>query len=130
MTAFAKICNINRMTAGKATFGTKAAKEEHQARQITTSLDNLANTMIQKNATINNLIASNAQLAQALKEMQAAMVCMFPSGQMHPSPYQAPAWLPTSPEAAAPPAASLAPPPATMGPCPTHWGSVKPTWDK
>jgi hypothetical protein len=43
-------------------------------------LDNLANALIQKNVTIDNLIASNAQLAQALQEMQAAMVRMFPAG--------------------------------------------------
>jgi hypothetical protein len=29
--AFAEMHNINRMTAGKATFGTNAAEEEHQA---------------------------------------------------------------------------------------------------
>jgi hypothetical protein len=46
MAAFAKMRNINRMTAGKATFGTNAAEEEHQARQITASLDNLANALI------------------------------------------------------------------------------------
>ena len=46
MAAFAQIHNINRMTAGKATFGTNAAEEEHQARQITASLDNLANALI------------------------------------------------------------------------------------
>jgi hypothetical protein len=112
--AFAKMCNINHMTAGKAAFGTNSAEEEeHQARKITASLDNLANTLIQKNVTINNLIASNAQLAQALQEMQAAMVHMFPAGQMHASPYQPPTWVPTPADAAVPPTASPALPPAT-----------------
>ncbi len=123
--------DINRMTAGKAAFGANAAEQGHQACQITALLDNLANTSIQKNMTIDNLIASNAQLAQALQELQAAMVRMFLASQMHASPYQPPVWVPTPLEAAAPPAASPAPPPVTMGPRPSHWGSVKPAcWDK
>jgi hypothetical protein len=80
--------------------------------------------------TIKNVVASNAKLAQALQEMQAAMVRMFPTGQVHPFSYQPPTWLPTPPEAAAPPTASPTPPPAMMGPHLTHWGSVKPAWDK
>jgi hypothetical protein len=128
--AFAEMLNINRMTVGEAAFSANAAEEEHQARQITESLNNIANASIHKNATINNLIASNPQFVQALQEMQAAIVRMFPIGQAHASPYQPPTWLPTPPEAAAPPAASLAPPPATTGLHPSHWGSVKPTWDK
>jgi hypothetical protein len=79
--------DINRMMSGMAAFGANAAEEEHQACQITALLDNLANASISKNVTINNLIASNAQLAQALQEMQTAMVHMFPSGQPHPAPY-------------------------------------------
>ncbi len=55
--------DINCMMAGKAAFGANAAEEEHQAGQITPLLDNLANALIKKNATINNLVASNAQLA-------------------------------------------------------------------
>jgi hypothetical protein len=55
--------DINRMTAGKAAFRANAAEEEHQAHQITALLENLANTLIQKKATFNNLVASNAQLA-------------------------------------------------------------------
>jgi hypothetical protein len=82
------------------------------------------------NATIDNLVASNAQLAQALQEMQAAMVRTFPTGQAHASPYQPPMWLPTPLTAAAPPATSPVPRPATMGPRPSHWGSVEPAWDK
>jgi hypothetical protein len=77
--------NINRMMAGEAAFGASTAEKEHQARQITALLDNLANALIQKNATIDNLVASNAQLVQALQEIQAAMVHMFPASQMHAS---------------------------------------------
>ncbi len=73
--------DINRMMAGESAFGANAAEKEHQARQITASLDNLANPSIKKNTTIDNLVASNAQLAQALQDMQAATVRMFPSGQ-------------------------------------------------
>ncbi len=136
MSTFAKIGDINSMTSGNAAFGANAAEEEHQACQITESLDNLANVLIQKNVTIDNLVASNAQLAQALQEMQAAMVRMFPAGQPHPAPYQAPAsyqppaWVPNPLEAAAPPAALPVPTLATRGPHPTNWGAVKPAWDK
>ncbi len=136
MDAFAEMRDINHMTLGKAAFGANAAEEEHQARQITTLLSNLANALVQKNIMINNLVVSNAQLAQALQELQAAMVRMFPTGQPHPTPYQAPAscqppaWVPYPPEAAAPPAALPAPTQATRGPRPSYWGAVKPAWDK
>jgi hypothetical protein len=123
--------DINCMTVGEAAFGANAAEEEHQARQITALLNNLVNASIQKNVTIDNLVASNAQLAQALQEMQAAMVRMFPASQTHTQlPYQPPTWVPNPLEAATPPAASPAPTPATRGPRPSHWGSVKPAWDK
>jgi hypothetical protein len=62
-TAFAKTCNINRMTAGKSAFGANTTEEDQQAWQITASLDNLANALIQKNRMINNLVTSDAQLA-------------------------------------------------------------------
>jgi hypothetical protein len=50
------------MMAGKAAFGANTAEEEHQAYQISASLDNHANALIQKNATIDNIVAANAQL--------------------------------------------------------------------
>ncbi len=129
--AFTEMRNINHMTAGEAAFGTNAAEKEHQACQITASLNNLPNAMIQKNVTIDNLVASNAQLAQALQEMQAAMGRMFSAGQMHAQlPYKPPMWVPNPPEAAAPPTASPDPTLATRGPRPSHWGSVKLAWDK
>jgi hypothetical protein len=117
------------MRVGKAAFGANTAEEEHQAHKITTLLDKLANALIQKIATIDNLVASNAQLVQALQEMQAAMVRMFPASQTHASPYQPPTRVSTPPKAAVPPAAS----PAhhrQSGPRSSHWGSVKSTWDK
>jgi hypothetical protein len=85
--ALAKMCNINSMTAGEAAFGANAAEEEHQSCQITALLNNLANALIQKNVTTNNLVASNTQLTQALQEMQATMVHTFSAGQPHPTPY-------------------------------------------
>ncbi len=47
--AFAKMHDINCMTAGESTFGTNAAEEEEQGRLIALSLNNLANASIQKN---------------------------------------------------------------------------------
>jgi hypothetical protein len=60
MAVFARMRNINCMTSGEAAFGTNAAEEEHQARQITALLNSLANTLIQKNITINNLVTTRA----------------------------------------------------------------------
>ncbi len=119
------------MTAGKAAFGANAAEEEHQACQITALLKNLTNTLIHKNLTMDKLVASIAQLAQALQEMQAAMVRMFPASQTHAQlHYQPPTWVPNPPEAAVPPAAPPALTMAKRGLRLFHWGSVKPAWDK
>jgi len=49
--AFAKMRDISRMTTGETTFGANQAVEIEQAQQMATSLDNLANVSIQKNAT-------------------------------------------------------------------------------
>jgi hypothetical protein len=62
MAAFAKMWDINRMMSGKAAFGADAAEEDHQACQNAASLDNLANALIQKNVTTDNLVASSVQL--------------------------------------------------------------------
>jgi hypothetical protein len=48
------------MTATKTTFGANAAEEEAQGRQIATSLEHLANALVQKNATIDQLVVTNA----------------------------------------------------------------------
>jgi hypothetical protein len=60
--AFAKMCDINCMMAGGSTFNANAMEEEEQACQIALSLNNLANGSIQKNLTIDSLVAPNAQL--------------------------------------------------------------------
>jgi hypothetical protein len=82
--AFAEMHDINCMTAGEAAFDANAAKEEHQACQITMLLNNLANASIQKNVTINNLIASNAQLLQALQEETRLKTWFGEMGKMRP----------------------------------------------
>jgi hypothetical protein len=62
--AFAEMRDINCMTAGESAFGANAAEEKEQAHQIALSLDNLANASIQKNSTIDSLVATNAQLSK------------------------------------------------------------------
>jgi hypothetical protein len=44
--AYAKMSDINCMTAGESTFGANAAEEEEQGRLIALSLNNLANASI------------------------------------------------------------------------------------
>jgi hypothetical protein len=56
--AFAKMCAINRMTASDTVFGANQATKLDQAQQRASSLNNLANTTIQKNTTIENLVAT------------------------------------------------------------------------
>jgi hypothetical protein len=75
--AFAKIRYISRMTTGETTFGTNQAAEMEQAQQMTTSLDNLANASIQKNATINNLVTTNAALSKAIQDIQCTLSKMM-----------------------------------------------------
>ncbi len=58
--------NISCMTAGKTTFGANQAAKLKQAQQMASSLDNLADTTIQKNTTIKNLVAPNATLTKAI----------------------------------------------------------------
>jgi hypothetical protein len=52
--AFAEMHDINRMTAGNTAFGANQVDKLNQAQQTASSLDNLANTTIQKNTTIKN----------------------------------------------------------------------------
>jgi hypothetical protein len=56
------------MTTGDSTFGANQAAEIEQAQQMATSLDNLTNAPIQKNATINNLVATNAALSRDIQD--------------------------------------------------------------
>ena len=121
--AFAEMRDINRMTAAESGFGANAAEEEAQGRQIATSLEHLANASIQKNATIDQLVATNAQLMQALESLQTSMSRIFTHGT--PLPAHPPtAVTPWAPPTSAPPATGVA------GPRPAHWGHTKPDWDK
>jgi hypothetical protein len=127
---FAEMRDINRMMAGESAFGANAMEEEEQARQIALSLNNIANASIQKNLTIDSLIAKNAQLMQALADMQIAMACMIPPGQAPPYSGTAPTSGPNPPPAAAPPVAPAPPAAGVLSQRPSHWGIVKPNWDK
>jgi hypothetical protein len=128
--AFAKMRNINCMTAGESALGGNAAEEEEQARQIASSLDNLANASIQKNLTTDSLIATNAQLTQALADMQIVIACMIPPG--HPPPYLGTvlAWGANPPPAAAPSVASAPQTASVLSQRPSYWGNIKPNWNK
>jgi hypothetical protein len=66
---FAKMRDISRITTGDTTFGANQAAEIEQAQQMATSLDNLANASIQKNATIDNLVATNAAFSKAIQDI-------------------------------------------------------------
>ena len=68
--AFAKMRNINQMTAGDTAFGLIQAAKLKQVQQMASSLNNLANASIQKNTTIRNLVATNATLAKAIIDIQ------------------------------------------------------------
>jgi hypothetical protein len=122
--------NINCMMAGESAFGANTAEEEEQAHQIALSLNNLANASIQKNSTIDSLVATNAQLMQALADMQITMACMIPP--RHPPLYSGtvPAWGPNPPPTMAPPAAPAPPAVGVLSQRLSHWGVVKPNWDK
>ena len=103
--------------------GANAAEEEAQGRQIATSLEHLISASIQKNATIDQLVATNAQLIQTLELLQASMSRMFAHG--NPLPALPPTTLtPWAPPTSAPPATG------TAGLRPAHWGQTKPDWDK
>jgi hypothetical protein len=59
--------NINRMTFGNSAFANQAAAQEFvQADKMAASLDNLANTSIQKSNTIDKLVAANQQQAKII----------------------------------------------------------------
>jgi hypothetical protein len=130
--AFAKMWDINHMTAAKTTFWANAAEEEAQGRQIAASLKHLANASVQKNATINQLVATNAQLMQALESMQALELMQASMSRMYGHGSLAPDHKPASP-ATWPAPTPVPPAPAPVGtpvPRPAHWGPTKLDWDK
>jgi hypothetical protein len=115
--AFAEMRDISRMTTGDTTFGANQAAEIEQAHQMATSLDNLANASIQKNATIDNLVATNAALSKAIQDIQRTLATMMTAHTPAPG---APALTtpPGQPTGNTPPAR------------PSHWTTVKPAWDR
>jgi hypothetical protein len=110
--AFAKLHDINRLTAGNTVFGANQAAKLNQAQQMASSLDNLANTTIQKNTTIKNLVATNATLTKAITDIQLSIAPMCAGS------------VPTSPTPTAP-AQSM-----EAHVRPSHWSNTKPAWDK
>jgi hypothetical protein len=109
--AFTEMCDINHMTAGNTGFGANQATKLEQAQQMASSLKNLANITIQKNTTIENLVATNATLTKGITDIQLSIARMFASG------------VPTSP----------APSPTPMTEArvhPSHRSNTKPAWDK
>ena len=105
--------DISRMTTVDTTFGANQAAEIEQAQQMATSLDNLANASIQKNATIDNLVATNAALSKAIQDIQRTLATMMTA------------------HTPAPGAPALTPPPGQpTGDRPSHWATVKPAWDR
>ncbi len=102
--AFAEMRDINRMTTDNLTFANQAASQEIvQAEIMAALLDNLANASIQKNDTIDKLVATNQQQAKTIANLTEAIAKL---------------------KAGSPPMEQR------LG-CanPLHWRSTKPAWD-
>jgi hypothetical protein len=110
--AFAEMHDISRMTTSKTTFGAYQAAEMEQAQQMATSLDNLGDASIQKNATIDNLVATSAALSKAIQDIQCTFATMMTNQTPTPG-------MPTLPGQ-----------PTRERARPTHWTTVKPPWDR
>ncbi len=96
--------NINRITSGDLAFANQAAAQEIvQAEKMAALLDNLANASIQKNDTIDKLVATNQQQAKIIANLTEAIVKL-----KNGSP-------PTEQQAGRK--------------NPPHWRSTKPKWD-
>ena len=75
-------------------------------------MDNLANAPIQKNATIDNLVATNAALSKAIQDIQCTLTTMMTNQTPTPGTPALPG-RPTGERTQ-----------------PTHWATVKPPWDR
>jgi hypothetical protein len=112
MAVFAKMRNINCMTASNTAFGANQAAKLDQAQQMASSLNNMANMTIQKNTTIKNLVATNATLTKAITNIQLSITQMCATG------------IPISP-------ALTAPVPLTNARFRlSYWSNTKPAWNK
>jgi hypothetical protein len=105
--AFTETCNINQMTASNRPFAYQAATKAEQASRMVRSLNNLANAAIQKNDTVEKLVAANKCLAKALANANAAIACLC---------------LPNTPAAPATPSGT------DNRPRPSNWLTIKPYW--
>jgi hypothetical protein len=106
--AFSEARDINRITAGNNVFANQAAADAEQVARMATSLNNLTNATIQKNDTVDKLVAANEKLAKALANANAAIARL-----RLPAPTATPS-ISTN---------------ATNRPRPAHWSPVKPDWD-
>jgi hypothetical protein len=70
---FAETHNINRIIANDSTFANQAATNTKQATMMAKSLDNLANTDIQKNDAVEKLLTANKKLTKALADANTAI---------------------------------------------------------
>jgi hypothetical protein len=68
--AFAEMHNINLMTSGDLAFANQAAAQKiDQAEKMAALVGNLVNTSIQKNNTIDKLVATNQQQAKIIANL-------------------------------------------------------------
>jgi hypothetical protein len=105
---FAKMGDINCMTASNTVFGANQAAKLDQAQQMASSLNNLANATIQNNTTIKNLVATNTTLTKAITVIQLSIAQMCAAS------------ISTSPAPTAPA------PLMEARVCPSHWSNTKP----
>ncbi len=61
------------MTSNDGTFANQAATKAKQAAMMGRSLDNLANTALQKNNTVEQLVSANKYLAKDLANANATI---------------------------------------------------------
>jgi hypothetical protein len=74
MTAFAEMCDINRMTSGNWAFANQAAAQEIvQEVKMAALIVNLADASIQKNDTNDKLVATYQQQAKIIANLTAAI---------------------------------------------------------
>jgi hypothetical protein len=99
------------MTAGNRTFANQAITDDKQATRMVTLLDNMANAAIQKNNTVDKLVAASERLTKAFMDANATIARLC---------------FPTRPTA---PAATAAPASTNNHPRPAHWTPIKPKWD-
>jgi hypothetical protein len=84
-----------------------------KAKQMMTSLDNLANASIQKKSTIKSLVATNAALTKAVQDIQQMLARMTTAAVPIVAPVITPIITPNN-----------------RCPRPSHWNDIKPAWDK